>query len=365
MDRKHAREIDPVPEERDPALRPLIMALVDMYSPSGEQPRSLHDAKVAERDRVESSARVGRGARRTRELRGRTGRPRIVGAIGWVTAIAAVVLAGAVYALHPHGAQAPSRTGSSRAHSHALDNIGDLGKPGPDVPGTYDTLENFAKIGANFRVGHKVEFILFDTSWDNISAASRWAVVKALEQFGTWSGLREGQASLPLNYPQPGYSPGSTVPGEPPYATYDLSHARYHSPYVVFTHRVVQSKKNGPRLALPRREATVFARILRMPPVPAPEVNSPNAVAALPAVILGRYGMHGPLTVPYDLTGRDLPARFVQVQKLIQGGDRFEPGTQANLFTNVVSAFVCYQDGRVPRFVCNRGPVRNVLRRIR
>src|SRR5947209_1110900 len=77
----------------------------------------------------------------------------------------------------------------------AFSNLPSLGRPTGDVPEAYADLVGFHPSGPVLRQGGKAKVFLFDALWDIGTAMDRWFVVKALAQFGTWSGLDRGQTT--------------------------------------------------------------------------------------------------------------------------------------------------------------------------
>lgn len=112
--------------------------------------------------------------------------------------------------------------GGARAATTAT--ITDLGPPTNDVP-NYVPLGAFHRIRTTLRQGAMPEFLFIGTQIDAKSAVERWAAVKALDQFGTFSGIAPSLTSPCL--PKTHVSLGGC--GEP---TFDWEHARYRSRYV-------------------------------------------------------------------------------------------------------------------------------------
>jgi len=245
-------------------------------------------------------------------------------------------------------------------HGYASGDLADLGKPTNDVPGTYDSLANFQTVNPALHVTGKVPITLYDTLWDKYSAAGRWPIVKALGLFGTWSGLAKG-ASAQTATTGDLTDPAWTVP------TINLTHAKLTSPYLTLRYRVMQKTVTGAHTRLPAAENAVFNRTLRLPPW------QTDQRVPLPAVLVGRYGMHGILVNPDDMTivkivQHPLTRRsFEEVQHIWQTDDVATNYwiAEGNTFVNIVAAYVCSQDGHKPASVCNRFAVKYISKRIK
>jgi hypothetical protein len=256
--------------------------------------------------------------------------------------------------------------------AHA-DDISYLGPLAQAFPTMYEPLVLKAAKPASPTKG-KVQFTLFDTPWDNSSAATRWPLVKVLDQFGTWTGLVPG-AALGIEYPA-----WNAVPGCSGMPTYDLTVARYSSKYVTFVHRIVQSKKNGPHARLSAAEQVLFNNILRMPTytmagngtqsgvlTPYGYSGLFNTVFDLPAVAIGRYGVHRPGMTILCSHRPDKASAFDEIrQRLIQpaAGDSGMVHNM-NVYTNTLVAGICKQDGLRPPSVCNLRAVKYILTRLK
>src|SRR5579872_2786400 len=145
---------------------------------------------------------------------------------------------------------------------------------------------NLTRVRRTSLSGHKAPFILFDTDWDNGSAASRWAIVKTLDQFGKWSHIARGAA-------KEGVFKKGPAPGWAPFPTYNLTHAVFKSAYVQFTHRVLQKSKHSALTHLTASEQSLLNKILRLYYFDRTDTTINNDERKLPAVVVGGYAMHG------------------------------------------------------------------------
>lgn len=257
----------------------------------------------------------------------------------------------------------------------ALVNLANLGAPTDDVPGPPARLGGFYPGAPVLRQQGKVEVLVFESLWDGGSALERWPLVKALGQFGTWTGLAPGKATEPLVPAHRGAS-GQVIPPWPPFPTFDLSHARYSSSYVVLVDRVVQVHSQGPSRPLPSTERALLARFRRAPPaVQLMGGNGRPLPVPFPVVIVGGYGERGPFEDPgfveAAITGQGPPTwqTFSSLRKQFLIGDE-APGTgwmvrEFNAATNVITALICHADGNRPAVTCNRPAIRAILQRVR
>jgi hypothetical protein len=181
------------------------------------------------------------------------------------------------------------------------------------------------------RAGSKPELLFIGAQYSPYSAAERWAVVKALGQFGTFSGLRTGES-------QSGQSGFQLLP------TFDLLHARYRSAYVAFDHKDLEDRGGSPLQKLSREEAKLF------------DLYDPSRT--IPLVLAGGYAMAGSGYSPGDIQGRS----FDTIQKALQRGAPDGYVQEINAETNAITALLCRADGAVPRAACGRRSVREISR---
>lgn len=238
-----------------------------------------------------------------------------------------------------------------------------LGPMPTDVPELSNGVFGFQRAGPVLHRGSKVVFVVFDTLWDMGSTLDRWAEVKALSQFGTWSGLMEGQATahaFPITQFTAGRNPFTPTP--------DLSHATYRSRYVAFVHHVMQSKQNGPPSRLPPAQEVLLARYGHLREQLYPENNT-----LWPVILVGGYAMHGQVvTSPMSVAAPSLTASqsklFAWFQKEIAYGGK-DPEqefwvTPLNDFASTMVAIICHADGQEPANACNRPVIHAIEHRL-
>jgi hypothetical protein len=259
----------------------------------------------------------------------------------------------------------------------AVSNIANLGSPTNDVATL--PLGAFHPIRTALRQHGKPELLFIGTSVDAYTAAERWPVVKALDQFGTFAGLKMG-AVAPCSADRE-----SRVTCMPPanrsFVTFDWQHARYTSPYLVFVHRELIDS-NGRVLQLPSsRELSLVKRYVAVPGYPnwhdtvwqtAENAAQPDP-HHFPLLLVDSYLETGAeVAIPGDLSEKAgshaLP--FATIQDSLRTG---KPIGQApaslisdfNEEANAITALICHADGKKPVSVCNRPSIKAILKRVK
>jgi len=234
------------------------------------------------------------------------------------------------------------------------------------------------------QAGGKAELLFLGTLVDGGSAAERWPVVKALNQFGALSGVssvisRDCLYQLVALVPRLQCAPTEEHGFIIGLATFDWSHAVYHSRYLAFVHKDLIDQNLQMRAKLSPLERSLFIHYVALPGFNGyhdtlwhTAVDRPtyqNGSRQFPLLAVGRYvETVSNLAIPGDLnssTGRTvLPFAAVQ-QSLMKG--RAEGGAPATLVpdynaeTNVIIAMVCAADGLQPHAVCARPVIRTIL----
>ncbi|MDQ2744161.1 MAG: DUF929 family protein [Chloroflexota bacterium] len=227
----------------------------------------------------------------------------------------------------------------------------DLGKPTSAMP--QPPTGAFRRIGRTLQAHGRPELLFIGTQGDDWSAAERWPVIKALAQFGTWSGLA---SSTGMSGPTANSNFGAV-------ATFDWLHAQFHSRYLTVVHKDVQDRGSHPLQRLSSLEATLLRRY-----APA---DDPRTSATWPLVVIGNYVMHGPgLPVGYFQDNQLHNYSFDTIQSGLQRGlSGYDPlsrlVTDINQETNVEIALICHADGKKPSKVCQRGVIRHILKHVR
>jgi hypothetical protein len=271
----------------------------------------------------------------------------------------------------------------------AASNILNLGKPtsttstAPAFP-----LSGFHRVKVNLVRGSRAELLFVATQVDQVSAAERWAVVKAVQQFGTLSGVRPDASTFGGSFfPQVG--------------TFDLSHATYRSPYLVFVHADLLGNNSHkvPYQTLSGLDKQVYYRYARAPHAQrdlngkVTEHDAYHVYATLanrnlpttrqlPLVAVGDYlqtisqvvveGDFEPIVPvnPNDPSGptKTVGFSFDDIRQALETG---KDPTQSHLVedvnaeANIITALICHADGAQPSKVCGRAAIKQILRHVR
>lgn len=201
-----------------------------------------------------------------------------------------------------------------------------LGAPTSAVPSS--PLGNFSKVGPSVRQHGKPQLLFVGALYCPHCAVERWALVKALSQFGTFSHVRST-------------TNGDGVP------TFDLTASRYASRYVAFDHKDLEDQRYKPLQTLNPGENAAFQRF--------------DPSGGIPLVSLGGYAMSGSPIDPSELSGRS----FATIQQALKHGSSMAATTDINAEANVLTALVCHADGMKPGATCNRPVIRRLLSAIR
>jgi len=254
-------------------------------------------------------------------------------------------------------------------------NPANLGPPTDAAP-PYLPLDSFQRVGAPLYQGGKVELLFISSQGDAFAAAERWPIVKALGQFGNFSGLRPAFSDLTRS-----------CPGVP---TYDFTHAVYRSRYITFVHRDLQGwdqkNRTNPNPPLQRLNAGELALFRRYGGVGlSPAVGVPNPAYRLrhmypPMELVGGYVMNdaypaygsmvpGPGGCIVAYTEPPPESAFGQIQSALLAGYRNHADRpyvfEIDVETNVITALICHADQRRPASVCGRRVIVEIMRHIK
>lgn len=239
------------------------------------------------------------------------------------------------------------------------------------------------------------ELLFIGTMVDERSAAERWAMVKALNQFGAFShidsaitrscayltaGLNSRPQCRPAQVPGPrqGYTAG--VP------TFDWSHATYTSRYLLFVHKDLIDLNLKMRQPLNPLERSLFTRYVALSGYSnlydavwhtAIDLDTNQAFLQgshrFPLVAVSRYietsadvALYGDLYTFSNLAV--LP--FTTIQQSLQKGraqDHASPSLipDYNAEANVITALICHADGLKPAQVCHRPVIKSILKHVK
>jgi Domain of unknown function (DUF929) len=233
--------------------------------------------------------------------------------VGGGTLLAVLALSAAVYfALH---------SGAAASTSPAIADLGAQTSAIASPP-----ANGFTRVGAPLYQNGKPELLFIGAQYCPHCAGQRWPVVKALSQFGTFSGLR------------------STSSSEAAIPTFDLTRATYASKYVSFDHKDVEDQNHSALQALDGTEQTMFNRY--------------DSTGSIPLVLVGGYASVGDAYNLADIDGKS----FGSVQHALQRNDGSPIVADINAEANALTAFLCHADGMKPGSVCGRASIRTIVR---
>jgi hypothetical protein len=296
---------------------------------------------------------------------------------------------------------------------YAATSILDLGRP-TDAQSTnsHFPLSGFHRTAVQLRAHGVPALVWIGTAWpgDAMSAVERWPVVKALEQFGTFSKM------------VPAAQPCSTFPGVSPHRgetvltsacgppSFDWTGATYHSRFLAFVHKDLIGPDGTIAQTLSPAERRLYDRYVRQQPgfsvqaVAASIKNFDTAWVTSPAhtfplVAVGGYVetqsqmpllgdfvqtremntpppafTHG---LPFALY--DQPLTFNQARTALASARApsakpvygLTPVTftglvpDVNAEANVITTLICHADGNRPAAVCHRPVIRRMLKAVR
>lgn len=237
---------------------------------------------------------------------------------------------------------------------------------GPTRDTTIPALGPWRRDGAVLRLHGLPELLFIGTLWDAYSGYERWPVTKALEQFGSLSGV------VPETHDAVLFGRTRAV------STFNWRNSRYQSPYLVFVDREIQGYHAGALARLTGRELGLYHRYVGPgPPHGTRNSNFLAVVTKVPLVALGGYVATTQNMDPGELgtfppsaaNVEDLvPFPFSTVQRaLARGCARGCPQYvhDINAQVNVITALICHVDGRRPASTCDRPVIRALLRHVR
>jgi len=264
-----------------------------------------------------------------------------------------------------------------------------LGPPRPiQSPQTFFPLGGFQRMKGG-PVTANPDLIFLGTLLPNDnSSVERWPVVKALDQFGTLTGVKavDGTCGPVPRGPFAGQLACSD-------ATFDWSNVRYTSRYLSFSHRDLL-KQVDTKVTLYQRmtptELALFQRYTK------PYCGNRSAsgclfwmdiTRVLPIVAIGDYVQlgvrlmsHGDLAVPLptptnagsitDLgEGGETGLTFDQLRTALIAGKEPQPFMETevdvNAEANVITALICHADSKRPASVCGRPTIKAILKSVK
>jgi hypothetical protein len=268
--------------------------------------------------------------------------------------------------------------------AYAVSSITNLGRPTNAIySNPREPLAGFRRIEGVRRAHGRVEFLWIgsEATQDDFSATLRWPVIKALDQFGTFTGVKAAPQVCSL---------GCQVP------SFDWSHASYRSQYVHFDHRELLDRSNHDYQHLNSWQRRLFVKFAEvnhcgLGPQSTPHNEHERVVMTgwaeecqpgrgLPLRSVGGYmKIRSDAVYPLDLevdiaattpTGRDHTSGmgFASIQTALRTG--VDPKGSAvvehvNAETNVLTALICHADGKRPFSVCDRPVIKAILKHVK
>jgi len=249
----------------------------------------------------------------------------------------------------------------------------DLGSPTNDVPPSLP-LGGFHHEGQPARSGSRAEVLFIGTQPDVFSALERWPMAKALEQFGTLSGVKALTPPCPIV--------NTSGPCLTAYPTYDWSRAHYVSRYVAFVHKDVTNVQGRPFQHLTHQEAALLRRYGPRPYKPRQVGNmdpcSPATLRSYPVVLIGGYiETISNVVICADYStqvptaggnSQQVPLSFEQIRSRIAGNVKSlgeSTGPDVNAEANLISALICHADHLQPKKVCSRPGIKGILKYVK
>lgn len=232
------------------------------------------------------------------------------------------------------------------AADNSISNLGPLTSATPQ----YAPLGGFRHARGSLPRSGPARVFFIGTQFDSFSAAARWPLVKALDQFGAWSHLSSSSANALVHT--------SVSVGDIP--TFDFVHATYRSKYVRFVHKDTADRNGRPLQRPTTSENALFRRYLGNPAYGSSEFTM---------VAIGDYVMMDSGYAPGDLQnlgGNPYPFDTVRGDLRTDHQQHYVAFvSEINAEANVMTALICHADHMRPGSVCRRNVVKRILRHVR
>jgi hypothetical protein len=180
--------------------------------------------------------------------------------------------------------------------------------------------------------------------FDGPSAGERWALVKALAQFGTFSGV-QATTSNPAIKKQPKVK----VP------TFSLVHASYRSQYVTFSHSEIDDSYGNAYQKLSVADSNVVKA---------------SGLQYLPIIVAGDYMLSRPMVVAQEFKAPNgVPYAFTQLRVALGAHyDKLDALGQLvsdiNSETNILTALICHATKGQPTTVCGTKTIIKLMKHV-
>ena len=208
----------------------------------------------------------------------------------------------------------------------------------------YTPLGTYKRHGSSIsKRGGKGLVLFVSALFDGPSASERWALVKALAQFGTFSGVAPSTSNQAVHGQKP-----ITVP------TLDLHNSHYSSRYVLFDHRDVEDFWGNVMQKLSPADTKLVARF-----------------QYIPVLIVGNYYLSKPMVEPEEyVTDNNAAFSFAQLRYALSRNYNGlnllgQLVSDINAETNILVALICHADGGKPSSVCAAHTVQGLLKHVK
>lgn len=191
----------------------------------------------------------------------------------------------------------------------------------PKLPGYFKKVSNDP-----VSLENKPYFLYVGAQFCPFCAAERWSLVKALSNFGTWSGLGPDTSA-------------EGVDGFDGLPTYSFLSAKYESQYIAFGHKEVADKKGRP---IPGQELTDFE---------AKWFNQYDPRGGVPFLFLnGQYAQLAAGYSPALLSGKT----FAEVKRDVDSNTATPLVAAINEEATILTAYLCKSTNNQPTDVCTK-----------
>ena len=191
-------------------------------------------------------------------------------------------------------------------------------------------MGQYKPAGQLVRQGGKPELLFIGALYCPFCASERWAIVKALNRFGTWSNLHSSES-------KGGAGGFGTI------STFDLMNAHYSSRYVAFVSRDTEDRDNNPLQPLSSEQQ--------------PLLNRYDPTGGIAMVLAADHVMVGAGFLPCAIDGKS----FRDAQLGIQRGASATYVHDINAESNLITAYLCRADGMQPAAACGTPVVKHIL----
>lgn len=207
--------------------------------------------------------------------------------------------------------------------------------PGPQTQAK--TLGFFKKVSDKpVSLEGKPYFLYIGGQFCPFCAAERWSIVKALSNFGTWSGLGPDTSADE----EAGFS---KIP------TYSFVGARYESQYISFAHKETADRNGKP---IPGQELSDFEKQWN---------DKYNPRGGVPFMFLnGQYVQQSSGFSPQFLSGKT----YEQVRSDIESNANTPYVSVINKEANIITAFLCRATGNKPSEVCSKPEIASLVAQV-